>query len=213
MLLINCYVGQKVQSLVKHWWSQSLPCFQTSDLNFTATFTSEGWFCIIREIALHLCYGLPCNAKRRCKMYMYISVHVSIYIWVITCWTPQPNNIQPRSWREGRALIHRFPLSLGTDLMHAIFGNLSILKRRGEKDIGTSQVSGGFLFQEINIQNSTGSKPKKLINNFDQKQDRSGSLFPLLLFWKQNVWSIEENKHHMWCCSDTDVKTGWNVVF
>lgn len=100
------------------------------------------------ERLLYICYGLPCNAKRRCNMYMYLNMCIYIHIWVITCRTPQPSNIQPCSSREGRALIHRFPLSLGTDLTHTIFGNnISTLERRGGKDMETSQVSASFHFK------------------------------------------------------------------
>lgn len=146
MLLINCYVGQKVQSLLQRWWPHSWPCFQTADLNFTATFTSEGWLCILREIALHLLWSsLQCKEEMQ---HVYVSEYVYIYTSVITCRTPQPSNIQPCSSREGRALIHRFPLSLGTDLTHTIFGNtISTLERRGGKDMEISQVSVSFYFK------------------------------------------------------------------
>lgn len=192
MLLINCYVGQKVQSLLQHQWFHSLPCFQTADLNFTATFTLEGWFCIIREIALHLCYGPPCNAKR-CNMYMYVSVHVYIYIGVITCWTPQPC-----SWREAEySLIQRFPLSLGTDLMPTIFGNnISTLKRRGGKDIGTSQASVFVCFISKDKHTELHWKQaNKLINNLDQKLADQVPFSPCCYYFKDKVlWSLEEKQ-------------------
>lgn len=145
----------------------------------------------------------------QCKeeMQMYVSVHVDIYIWVITCWTPQPSNIQPCSWREGRVLIQRFPLSLGTNLMHTTFGNIiSTLKRRGRKDIGTSQVSVLFVWVFFFISRDECTdlhwKPaKKLINNLDQKLAEQVPFSPCYYYIVDKVlWSIEENKHQMCSC-------------
>lgn len=96
--------------------------------------------------------------------------------------------------------------------MYSIFGNsISTLKRRDGKDIGTPQVSVYLLVFFISREKCTElhwKQIQKFINNLDQKLADHVPFFPCYYYFEDKVlWSIEENKHQMYC-SNTDVKIG-----
>lgn len=105
----------------------------------------------------------------------------------ISSWTPQPCNIQPRSWRQGRVLVHRSLLSLGSGLKYTILTHGHIGKERQE---GHTNIPSQcfFLFQQMNIQNCTGRKPESscttLLRNWQIRFLSSPTFFFFFLRWK-----------------------------
>lgn len=136
---------------------------------------------------------------------IFIWICVYIHIWVITCQTPQPSNIQPCSSREGRVLIHRLPLALGTDLIFF----LEIIFPHWKGEVGRTWKHPRWVFLFISRDKRTEllwKQAKKLINNLDQKLADQVPFFPLLLFWGQSLvdnWGKQASNVLQWYwCED-----------
>lgn len=72
-----------------------------------------------------------------------------------------------------------------------------------------------FLFQQINIQNCTGSKPESSYKTLLRNWQLRFLFSPYYYYFEEKVlWrdSIEENEHQMCCSSYTNVKTGWHFI-